>query len=69
MSRPAVAALIAMLLAHPAAASRKPCRDAAGRIIECKTPRKPMTRCKDAAGRFIPCPASRPERADGADHD
>lgn len=54
--------LAATLAPAPVPASVKPCRDKAGRVIPCPTPRKVSPRCKDAAGRFVACPAksSRP---------
>lgn len=51
------------LLASPAPASKKPCRDARGRIVECPKPRAAATpRCKDAKGRFMKCgtPGAKP---------
>lgn len=51
------------LLAGPASASPKPCRDAQGRIVKCPQPKKPAAaRCKDEKGRFVSCdkPAARP---------
>lgn len=56
-------ALAALLLAAPAPASPKPCRDAEGRIIKCPQPKKAAAaRCKDDKGRFVPCdkPGARP---------
>jgi hypothetical protein len=42
--------------ASPAGASKKPCRDASGKIIPCPKPSpKAQHRCKDAAGRFVKC--------------
>lgn len=51
------------LLAGPASASPKPCRDAQGRIVKCPQPKKTVaTRCKDDKGRFVSCdkPGARP---------
>lgn len=46
----------AVPLATPSIASPKPCRNAAGKIIECpKPPRKSVQRCKDTTGKFVPC--------------
>jgi hypothetical protein len=40
----------------PAQASKKPCRDASGKIIPCPKPSpQAQHRCKDAAGRFVKC--------------
>lgn len=50
-------------LTTPAGASRKPCRDAAGKIIACPKPSSPpQQRCKDAQGRFIPCAPAPPPK-------
>lgn len=51
------------LLAGPAPASPKPCRDAQGRIVQCPQPKKAAAaRCKDSKGRFVSCdkPGARP---------
>lgn len=50
-------------LTAQAEASRKPCRDATGKIIACPKPSSPpQQRCKDAQGRFIPCAPAPPPK-------
>ena len=57
MNRILLAGAAAALVAAPAPASKKPCRDAHGRIIERPKPKSPPTpRCKDEKGRFVKCP-------------
>lgn len=57
MIRILFAGAAAALVAAPAPASKKPCRDAQGRVIECPKPKSPPTpRCKDEKGRFVKCP-------------
>jgi hypothetical protein len=54
--------LVALPLAAPSDASPKPCRNAAGKIIECPKPKPNVHKCKDAAGKFVKCgtPGARP---------
>lgn len=55
----------ATLLAAPAGASTKPCRDAQGRIMACPKPKPaPMVahRCKNAAGQFVKCEHAAPAK-------
>ena len=52
------ALMLGLCVAAPAAASPKPCRNAAGKIIECPKPKPQGTqRCKDASGKFVKCNA------------
>lgn len=63
MFRIPLVAFAALSLATPAPASKKPCRDAQGRVVACPDPRKPPSpRCKDQRGRFVKCgtPGARP---------
>ncbi|WP_174278304.1 hypothetical protein [Sphingomonas bacterium] len=49
-------AIASLLAGGPVIASVKPCRDASGKVVTCKKPRKESPRWKDAAGRFVACP-------------
>ncbi|PAX08077.1 hypothetical protein [Sphingomonas lenta] len=63
MIRILLATTAAALAASPAPASKKPCRDAQGRVVECPKPKaSPSSRCKDERGRFVKCgtPGARP---------
>lgn len=65
MSRILIVAFTALALAAPAPASKKPCRDAEGKIVACPEPKKSASpRCKDERGRFVKCgtPGARPVR-------
>lgn len=65
MTRILLAAASAAFVATPAPASKKPCRDAQGRVVDCPKPRAaPAPRCKDAQGRFVKCgaPGAKPAR-------
>ena len=56
MTRILFALAATALLAGPAPASPKPCRDAQGRVIKCPQPKKAVaSRCKDDKGRFVAC--------------
>lgn len=56
-----LAAGISLACASPAPAGTKPCRDKAGKVIQCPKVRKASPRCKDASGKFIACsPSSSP---------
>ena len=61
----ALLAASVLLTPAPAPASKKPCRDAQGRIVPCPKPSpSPAQRCKDAKGRFVKCgtPGATPAR-------
>ncbi|RZL82834.1 MAG: hypothetical protein EOP66_04500 [Sphingomonas sp.] len=49
---------ISLACASPAPAGTKPCRDKAGRVIQCPKVRKASLRCKDANGKFVACSPS-----------
>ena len=53
--RPILFLTAIMLTAQPAIASKKPCRDANGQVVECSKPVPKPERCKDASGKFVPC--------------
>ena len=52
-----LALVVLTLAAQPTLASKKPCRDGSGKIVDCPKPQLKLTRCKDANGKFVPCPA------------
>lgn len=65
MTRMFIALTAAAVAASPAPASKKPCRDAQGRIVECPKPKASSgLRCKDECGRFVKCgtPGAKPAR-------
>jgi hypothetical protein len=65
MIRIFIAAVAVLSLAAPAPGSKKPCRDAQGRVVACPEPKRPAPpRCKDERGRFVKCgtPDAKPER-------
>jgi hypothetical protein len=44
------------MLGLAAAADAKPCRDAKGKFVKCKTTvQTPVKRCRDAKGHFMKC--------------
>jgi len=59
-----LAAGISLACASPAPAGTKPCRDKAGKVIQCPKVRKASVRCKDAGGRFVACSPSGTPAAD-----
>jgi hypothetical protein len=56
-----LAAGVSLACASLAPAGTKPCRDKAGKVIQCSKVRTASPRCKDASGKFIACsPSSTP---------
>ncbi|MET0373429.1 MAG: hypothetical protein ABW128_04125 [Rhizorhabdus sp.] len=59
-----LAAGVSLACASPVPAGTKPCRDKAGKVIQCPKVRKASPRCKDASGKFVACSPSAAPAAD-----